>query len=432
MSYQAIVTRIHTRPFLGADHILLGDCMGYQVIVGADTQDGDIGLFFEQGGQLSEEYAAANDLIKRKNDDGSPAGGMFEPNRRVRAIKLRGERSEGFWTPLSSLAFCCDPHSFSEGDQLDSAGKVPICTKYETPATRAAQRNGKVGQPKAKAEMPKHVDTNHLRRGLDGIPIGARLYITEKLHGTSFRYGHVKVTRPATGMLAALARLFRRKATKTAWEHVNGSRNIILLRDGHEGFHGSDSFRAEATKNIYLHKGEIIFGELVGYANGKAIMKPHVGPELKEHFGKGGVTYTYGAEEGETKLFVYRIAIQTEDGALQELSWEQVKGRCEELGLAHVPEMRRTWNSAPLILAPGENDPEWPFILRDMLMHHVNEQVEIAKHSTLDHRHPLEGVVVRWEYGNRWGVLKHKSFLFNLLEGRIKDSDDYVDTEEAA
>ena len=427
MSYQAIVTRIHTRPFPGADRILLGDCMGYQVIVGADTQDGDIGLFFEQGGQLSEEYAAANDLVKRKLDDGTPAGGMFEPNRRVRAIKLRGERSEGFWTPLSSLAFCCDPHSFHEGDQLDSAGKVPICAKYETPATRVAQRNGKVGQPKAKAEMPKHVDTNQLRRGLNGIPIGARLYITEKLHGTSFRYGHVKVTRPATGLLAALARLFRRKATKTAWEHVNGSRNIILLRDGHEGFHGSDSFRAEATKNIYLHKGEIIFGELVGYANGKPIMKPHVGPELKEHFGKSGVTYTYGAEEGETKLFVYRIAIQTEDGALQELSWEQVRGRCEELGLRYVPDV-----SSGLILAAGEHDPEWPFITPHLLMEMVEEHVENRHTSGLDARHPLEGVVVRWEYGNRWGVLKHKSFLFNLLEGHIKDSDDYVDTEEAA
>lgn len=57
MSYKAVVTRITTRPLPGADRLLIGACGQYQVIVGIGTQDGQLGLFFEQDGQLSEEFS---------------------------------------------------------------------------------------------------------------------------------------------------------------------------------------------------------------------------------------------------------------------------------------------------------------------------------------------------------------------------------------
>jgi hypothetical protein len=42
--------------------------------------------------------------------------------------------------------------------------------------------------------------------------------------------------------------------------------------------------------------------------------------------------------------------------------------------------------------------------------------------------HPREGLCVR--LNDR--AFKHKSFTFGVLEGYIKDKDDYVDTEESA
>lgn len=52
--------------------------------------------------------------------------------------------------------------------------------------------------------------------------------------------------------------------------------------------------------------------------------------------------------------------------------------------------------------------------------------------STVDARHPIEGVVVRVEseHGTQW--LKHKSVAFGILEGYLKDRDEYIDTEEAS
>jgi hypothetical protein len=88
MSYNAIVARIHTRPLPGSDNIILGSCRGYQVIVGKNIEDGQLGVFFEAGGQLSEGFAAANDLVRRKDAEGKPAGGYFEENRRVKAVKM--------------------------------------------------------------------------------------------------------------------------------------------------------------------------------------------------------------------------------------------------------------------------------------------------------------------------------------------------------
>ena len=52
MTYSAIVAHINTRPFPNADRLLLGTCLGNQVVVGLDTQDGELGVFFNADGQL--------------------------------------------------------------------------------------------------------------------------------------------------------------------------------------------------------------------------------------------------------------------------------------------------------------------------------------------------------------------------------------------
>ena len=54
MSYTAIITRIKTRPHSNADRLQLGTCLGNQVVVGLDTKDGELGIYFSTDGQLSE------------------------------------------------------------------------------------------------------------------------------------------------------------------------------------------------------------------------------------------------------------------------------------------------------------------------------------------------------------------------------------------
>ncbi len=436
MAYKAIVARIHTRPLPGSDFLTLGSVSGYQVLVNKDTENGSLMALFEGGGQLSEGFAKQHDLVRRKDENGNNAGGFFEENRRVKALKMRGSKSEGFAVPLSHFDYTgVDPSILVEGYQFDELNGVPICNKYFTPQTLRAQRQGQgSGSTKRENEMfAKHVDTEQFKRGLNMIPEGSLIYISEKVHGTSFRYGRVREEMPlALGKVKnAIAKFMNRFFTvptndsvEYVWQYLNGSRNVILS-DGKPGYHGTEDFRRNAIKGIALHKGEVIYGELVGYTEtGAPIMSTQDTGALKDkaiekRFGKT-VTYSYGQEEGTTGLYVYRITQVNEDGHVTELSWNQVVKRCNELGIKTVPVLETTILDAPV-----------DFLVHTVQRHTEGENGEPLA-SVLDYSHPREGVVVRYEsqHGTDW--LKNKSFAFGLLEGYLKEKDDYVDAEEIA
>ena len=184
--YKAIVGKIHTRPLEGSNNIQLGTVLGYQVIVGKDVTDGELGIFFEQDGQLSTEFATANDLIRRKDPvTGEAAGGYFEENRRVKALKMRGACSEGFWCPLNFVYFALNgaDHPLPgyevealkgllvEGFEFDAFNGVPICNKYVTPQTAKKGLTTKQGNPRKRNLMfPEHIDTKQFRRSMQNIP----------------------------------------------------------------------------------------------------------------------------------------------------------------------------------------------------------------------------------------------------------------------
>lgn len=423
--YKAIVCKIHTREFPGADRLLIGQCGAYQVIVGKDTQDGVLGLFFETDGRLSEEFAAKNDLIRRKDENGNPAGGMFEENRKVKSIKLRGARSDGFWCPLSHLDYTGgDTSLLKEGDQIDSFNGIVFCEKFVTKATQARQSKNK-STPRDNKMFAKHIDTGQFKRESHLIPEGSIIYITEKLHGTSARIGHVLDEQPIKrGKIGQFfAWLLNWPKTKKEWKILVGSRNVIV-GDNHSGFHGAEEFRKKSAEGIVPRKGEILYGEIVGYTeSGATIMATQPTSGLKDkaisnRYGEN-MEYSYGCLPGTCQTYVYRITQVNEDGFVTELPWPQVKKRCKELGLKHVPELvdpflfqsKEGLIAVVSLKTEGPNVP-WP--------------------SVLDDRHIREGVVVRAEseHGTMW--LKEKSFVFKCLEGICKESDDFVDTEEAA
>ena len=94
--YCGYVTKLkNVRKHPNADRLVLADVFDTTVIVGADSQDDDIVLYFPADGQLSESYCEANNLVRKKDENGNNIGGYLEPDKRnVKAIKLRGERSD--------------------------------------------------------------------------------------------------------------------------------------------------------------------------------------------------------------------------------------------------------------------------------------------------------------------------------------------------
>jgi RNA ligase (TIGR02306 family) len=439
MAHDAVIVELkNVKPHPNADRLKLAECLGYQVVVGLDSQEGDIGIFFYPELQLSEEYAVANDLIRRKNPiTGENEGGMFDANRRVRSQKFRGEKSEGYFAPMSSLDFLqmsvITDHNLPVGTAFNELAGTPICNKYVTQATlRAASQNQK--QCKRQNNMfSKHVETEKLQFAIDDIKPGSIIYITEKLHGTSGRYAYVKDK-------VEVKRTWKQKLLRRPqldfyeWKFLVGTRNMILA-DGAEGYHGKEDFRRNVVSHIpqLMKKGEVIYGEIVGFTeNGTAIMGEHDTKELKEIKKQYGnkMIYSYGCNPGECKFYVYRITQVNEDGEEVELSWPQVVKRSKELMLETVPYVGHEDYEL------GTHTTEGPFFIEglegdlDNLVNWIQDYL-LEGCSILDESHIREGVVLRVEGpdGNT-NFYKAKSFTFGVLEGYIKQSDDYVDTEE--
>lgn len=192
--YKAYIAKItHIRPHPDADRIQLGSTCGSQVVVGLDTQEGELGIYFPEDGQLSEEFAQANNLVRYRDEQtGEMKGGFFEKNRRVRTQKFRGAKSEGFWCPLSYLNYLkIDVDNISEeGYTFTELCGHKICNKYHTPATLRVLKNKNNIKSIKRGEtlyFPKHVkDTIQLRHMLDNIPSPSLIWVTEKLHGCLF------------------------------------------------------------------------------------------------------------------------------------------------------------------------------------------------------------------------------------------------------
>ena len=101
-----VVTIKKIIPLENCDNVVATPIFGFQAIVSKDTQVGDIGLVFPVESQLSEEYCRENNLYRHAelNKDKNVTG-YFEDNRRVRAIKFRGHRSDCLFISLNSLKY---------------------------------------------------------------------------------------------------------------------------------------------------------------------------------------------------------------------------------------------------------------------------------------------------------------------------------------
>lgn len=405
-NHKAVVCQLkNVRKHPNADKLQLAEALGCTVVVGLDSKEEDIGIYFNCELQLSHEFCHNNNLYSNPehNKDTSKKG-YFGPTRRVRAQAFRGQKSDGFFVPTSYLDFASETrHTLSPGYEFDSFNDIPICNKYFTPETVKAQANNEAKPKKKIASFPEHVETNNFFKEIGNIHDGSILYITEKLHGTSGRFGYVE-TKVTNKWWQKVLKFIGINHSYLTYEHYLGSRRVVLGNKSRNPYYKRDDFREESIKHLYnnLHPGEVIYFELVGYTNETSQIQ------------KG---FDYGCGIGNCKLFVYRIIKSDYKGNYVEYSWPQVKRRCEELELAMVPEI-------------GTGLPHiYKYEQKDSIEFGVNEYME--GNSMLTDNHIREGVVVRVDppIGKPY-FLKAKSYAFKVKEGLIKEQDDFVDVEE--
>ena len=109
--YYAYIVELGTlRKHSNADRLQLCTVFGNTVIVDLSYYEGQKVIFFPVDGQLGESYAEENQLLRIKNEDGTYSGGYLDPDKRnIKAIKLRGEKSDGLTINLSTklIVACC-------------------------------------------------------------------------------------------------------------------------------------------------------------------------------------------------------------------------------------------------------------------------------------------------------------------------------------
>lgn len=310
---------------------------GFQALVPKTTQVGDVLVVFPAESQLSEAFASANNLFRHveQNADPSAPAGYLEDNRRVRAIRLRGERSSAlamdhFHITLPAEVLAAGRvDDIPVGTQFTHINGVEIVRKYELPVKAGSL--GKSQQEKAwkrvdSKMLPEHIDTENYFRNSHKIGPDEHITVTQKIHGTSIRLANTIVKRKPT-WFERLVQRFGVKVATTEFDTVFGSRKVI--KDPHnpaqDHFYAYDIWTTEGEKYEHLiPKNVVIYGELIGWTKDGAPIQ---------------AGYTYDVPKGEAHLYVYRVAFVSEDGGLYDLSWEGVKEFSRERGLKHVPEL---------------------------------------------------------------------------------------------
>lgn len=426
MTYAAYVTRItNVRKHSNADRLQIGECFGNQVVIGLDTVEGEVGIYFPTDGQLMPEFLEANNLIAKVDEQGNRTGGFFDEKGRVRTQKFRKEKSDGFWCPLSYLDYIGGGLVVPEiGTPFTSISGHQICQKYVSQKTRVLAYEKKKTPKTSYPLFFEHHDTEQLEYNMNDLKEGNVLTITEKLHGTSQRTGHsVELKRTALGNF--INGIFKREVIKPQkeYKYVCGTRHTVIKSfENYSGFNGGieRETRQEAHEAFVnkLHKGETIYYEIVGFfKDGTPIMagadnKKIADKEFTKKWGKETV-FSYGCPLNSSAVYVYRITMVNEDGIEVDYDWAALIKRCAELNVKPVPYITT-------LVYDGNG-----FNLLGLI-----EKTIDNKESILCPAHIMEGVVVRIN-GTKWKAYKKKSFQFRVLEGHIKDTGT-VDVEESS
>lgn len=425
----------NTEPIEGADRIVQAKLLGETVIVGKDSPEGTLGILFDMETRLMPEFLRENNLFRHSELNIDPTiKGYFEDNGRVRPIRLKGIKVSAFWIPVTSLDYIIDTSTLKEGDIIHTIAGHKICEKY-LPPQKGVQVPGQKKLRVILSEMFKeHFDTDHLLRNLRDVPEGYRFVITKKLHGTSARYGKLLVNRPLKWYEKLWAKVIDYKPQ--TWANIVGSRTVVKSVEGiwnnpNDGYYKSDIW-TRVSHEVFgdkLLKGETVYFEIVGYDKDESIMPPASCNELSkilskdeykrfvEEFGEK-IEYNYGVPKGEYDVYVYRITHTTIDGVSIDLSWEQLKVRCEKLGVKHVPEIYY----GERYLQRGTREKMW-FIddLHYRDSRDFSEKIEEIAASAHHNGTHAEGICLRVDTYPTCKIWKHKCQNFKIMEFGLRD-----------
>ena len=338
-NYLAKVVKLENlRKHEGADRLQMTTINFNDVVLGLEAEIGMVYIYFPIEAQINFEFLKENNSFDSQLLNKDPnVKGYFNKQGRVKAVKLRGERSMGVLFPVESFKNFINLKGISLNDffnehlneEFDTINDVLMVKKYQVPIKNSGMENKLGKKPRISRLVDNqvflHVDTTNLRNEAYKIKPDDFISVTNKLHGTSFHVHNVIVKRKLN-VFSKLLKSLGVKIQETEYDLVFGSRKVI--KNEYETQHVNDFYDGDLYSEIkeelreFVPKNYNVYGECVGYTkSGGAIQKD----------------YTYGCKEGEHKLFIYRITIVNPDGNVTELSTLQIKEFCDKKGLNYVP-----------------------------------------------------------------------------------------------
>lgn len=312
------------------------------VITGMDAKDGDIYVYFPVESKINEMFLADTNSFSDKTMNADPEKkGYFGSKGRVKATRLRGEKSMGYIVPADIVWKWANIskgiYPPFEGIEFDTINGIKLVEKYVV-KTKGEPRVKQGKKPALSrlvdGQVHLHVDTENLRRNAHKINPDDMISITYKTHGTSWWVSNVIVKRKLK-FWEKVGKFLGFNMNEYGYDLVYGSRRVVKNKafedpKGQDHFFGYDLW--EGIKDEIGHKipkGYTLYGEMLGYnANGRAIQKG----------------YDYGCSPSGLlgkpthKLEVYRITYVNPDGVVTELSYPQIAEFCKKYDLtpAHL------------------------------------------------------------------------------------------------
>lgn len=425
-NYLATVIQIkNLRKHTNADRLQCVSIFTNNVITDMKAQEGDLYVYFPLECAISKDFISYINAfeLKELNRD-KEVKGFFNKHGRVRALSLRGEKSEGFIIPIDQVELFCknvlkQNIKITEkevGIDFDTIGNHLMCKKY-IPANKLNQSNtsqkskGKVKKWESKLvdkQFSFHPDTLQLKREIQNLNPTDTIAITNKIHGCNFVVSNVLVKKKLSWWEKALNKYLNLNIEDKEYGMLYSSRTVIknVQLDGikeYNHFYGSDVWGIAAERAFpSLKKGITIYGEIYGYLpNGSMIQKD----------------YDYGCNVNELDYVVFRMTYTNVDGDIFELSHPQVQEYCKLVGLK-MPETYY-YGTAKDLFPDIIVDDQWHTNFLNKLMEtYLEKDCHLC---TSKPNIPAEGIMLRIDKPLTWQTYKLKSFRFLKKESEDLD-----------
>lgn len=408
---------------------------GFNIITGIDSEPG-LYVYFPALSQINGDFLSYANLYKHKELNKDPEqSGMFEDNGRVKAIKLRGEISEGFILPITVFENYIisvtnqELKHVQEGTEFDAVeheGKEFWISKKYVAKKQYSQRSS-LSSTKIRYKVSKRLDRvrdDQFRFHYTTILIKKCPYVIHpdtliqmsyKVHGTSGISAYVLCHQPLTWKQKVAKWLTGESFDR--YDYIYSSRTVIKNKyynpEVGSGYYSEDIW-AEADKIVRpkLARGQTAYYEILGFLpSGSYIQKGYdygcVPPKPEEVF----------THERHFKVRIYRVTMTNVDGKVFEYTPRQVQQWCVQVGLTPVEECY--YGRAGDLYPDLDPNTHWSEDFIDRLSNDKRFYMELdSPHCT--NKVPHEGLVIKIEDGAS-RAFKLKCFRFLNKEQELLD-----------